>query len=273
VSALDVSVQAQVINLLEDLQVELGLTYLVIAHDLAVVRHIANRVGVMYLGGLVEEAGSDELYAEPLHPYTKALLSAVPVPDQEVEDGREQILLTGDLPSPTAPPSGCRFHTRCPWRQPIRCDDERPALREITPGHRVACHWAENIAAGPADPPRGDPGGGGFREQRGPRVHELDTSGMLPAINPAGVEFMDGTASATATRAAEPASRSGSSAGVADRGLDLGHRLEQHRARHRVVVLLGDVGLGAHRLRQLTPPRPRIRLAHGTSMLPKPPSG
>ncbi len=148
VSALDVSVQAQVINLLEDLQSELGLTYLVIAHDLAVVRHIADRVGVMYLGAVVEEAGSDELYAEPLHPYTKALLSAVPVPDPEVEDRREQILLTGDLPSPAAPPSGCRFHTRCPWRQPTRCDDARPPLREIGAGHRVACHWAEDIAVG-----------------------------------------------------------------------------------------------------------------------------
>jgi len=148
VSALDVSVQAQVINLLEDLQSGFGLTYLVIAHDLAVVRHIADRVGVMYLGGIVEEAGSDELYAEPRHPYTKALLSAVPVPDPVVEDSREQILLTGDLPSPAAPPSGCRFHTRCPWRQPTRCDDERPALREIGTGHRVACHWAEDIEAG-----------------------------------------------------------------------------------------------------------------------------
>jgi peptide/nickel transport system ATP-binding protein len=148
VSALDVSVQAQVINLLEDLQEEFGLTYLVIAHDLAVVRHISDRIGVMYLGGLVEEALSDALYAEPLHPYTRALLSAVPVPDPVVEDRRERILLAGDLPSPAKPPTGCRFHTRCPWRQAERCDTERPVLREINPGHRVACHWAEDIRDG-----------------------------------------------------------------------------------------------------------------------------
>ncbi|MGL5911955.1 MAG: ABC transporter ATP-binding protein, partial [Phycicoccus sp.] len=148
VSALDVSVQAQVINLLEELQDEFHLTYLVVAHDLAVVRHISDRIGVMYLGGLVEEAGADDLYATPLHPYTRALLSAVPVPDPTVEDTREQILLTGDLPSPSNPPSGCRFHTRCPWRQETRCDDERPQLRVVevpgaSSGHRVACHWAE----------------------------------------------------------------------------------------------------------------------------------
>ncbi|MCO1581990.1 MULTISPECIES: ABC transporter ATP-binding protein [unclassified Crossiella] len=148
VSALDVSVQAQVVNLLEDLQEQLGLTYLVIAHDLAVVRHISDRVGVMYLGGLVEEAGSDTLYADPQHPYTRALLSAVPVPDPLLEDRRERILLAGDLPSPANPPTGCRFHTRCPWRQATRCDTERPVLREVAPGHRVACHYAEDIKAG-----------------------------------------------------------------------------------------------------------------------------
>jgi len=156
VSALDVSIQAQVINLLEELQDSLGLTYVVIAHDLAVVRHIADTVGVMYLGALVEEAASDDLYAEPLHPYTRALMSAVPVPDPTVEDARERILLSGDLPSPANPPAGCRFHTRCPWRQPTRCADERPVLREMpgarSAGHRVACHWAEQIAAGSIQP-------------------------------------------------------------------------------------------------------------------------
>jgi peptide/nickel transport system ATP-binding protein len=151
VSALDVSIQAQVINLLDELQDELGLTYLVIAHDLAVVRHISDVVGVMYLGALVEEAPSDKLYREPLHPYTRALMSAVPVPDPEVEDRRERILLAGDLPSPANPPPGCRFHTRCPWAQPTRCVDERPVLRDVN-GTRVACHWAEQIASGELRP-------------------------------------------------------------------------------------------------------------------------
>ncbi len=148
VSALDVSIQAQVINLLEELQDELGLTYVVIAHDLAVVRHISDRIGVMYLGRIVEEADSDSLYEKPLHPYTISLMSAIPVPDPDVEDRRERILLAGDLPSPANPPSGCRFHTRCPFRQATRCHDEEPVLVELKPGHRVSCHWARDIAAG-----------------------------------------------------------------------------------------------------------------------------
>ena len=157
VSALDVSVQAQVVNLLENLQEQFGLTYLVVAHDLAVVRHISDRVGVMYLGGIVEEAPADDLYATPLHPYTRALMSAVPIPDPLVEDRRERILLTGDLPSPANPPKGCRFHTRCPWRQETRCDTERPHLRiveidSVPRSHRVACHYAGDIAAGRITP-------------------------------------------------------------------------------------------------------------------------
>ena len=152
VSALDVSIQAQVLNLLEELQDRLGLTYVVVAHDLAVVRHIADTVAVMYLGTVVEQADSEQLYAEPYHPYTIALMSAVPVPDPEIEDRRERILLRGDLPSPANPPSGCRFHTRCPFVQATRCRDERPALREVEPGHRVACHWAEDIQAGRITP-------------------------------------------------------------------------------------------------------------------------
>ena len=148
VSALDVSIQAQIVNLLEGLQQELGLTYLFIAHDLAVVRHISDRIAVMYLGGIVEISPAEELYDNPLHPYTISLLSAVPIPDPAVEKQRSRIFLTGDLPSPANPPSACRFHTRCPYVQPTRCTEERPELRTLSNGHSVACHWAEAISDG-----------------------------------------------------------------------------------------------------------------------------
>jgi peptide/nickel transport system ATP-binding protein len=146
VSALDVSIQAQVINLLEDLQDELSLTYVMIAHDLAVVRHIADHVAVMYLGKIVELASSTQLYENPRHPYTVALLSAVPSPDPAARARGQRIRLAGDVPSPLNPPPACRFHTRC-WKAQEICRTTEPPLAELAPGHRTACHFPENTPA------------------------------------------------------------------------------------------------------------------------------
>ncbi|UQZ87044.1 Oligopeptide transport ATP-binding protein OppF [Paenibacillus konkukensis] len=139
ISALDVSVQAQVVNLFKKLQKEHGLTYLFIAHDLAMVKHISDRIGVMYLGKLVEVTTSEELYAKPLHPYTQSLLSAIPIPDPEIERTRERIILEGEIPSPLNPPSGCPFRTRCPKAMP-ECAAAMPEFKEVEPNHYVACH-------------------------------------------------------------------------------------------------------------------------------------
>ena len=143
ISALDVSIQAQVINMLEELQEELGLTYLFIAHDLSMVKHISTKIGVMYLGQMVELGGSNEVYTESLHPYTKALLSAVPIPDPDEAKNNKRIILQGDIPSPIDPPPGCRFKGRCTCAKPI-CGEVDPELKEVKPGHFVACHLYDN---------------------------------------------------------------------------------------------------------------------------------
>jgi oligopeptide transport system ATP-binding protein len=146
VSALDVSIQAQIINLLEDLQEEFGLTYIFVAHDLGVVRHVSDRISVMYLGKVVESAPADQLYTNPVHPYTIALLSAVPIPDPKENAAREALVIEGDVPSPVNPPSACRFHTRCPWATEV-CSQVEPPLRDYGGGRIAACHHPQNVTA------------------------------------------------------------------------------------------------------------------------------
>ncbi|WP_313896694.1 dipeptide ABC transporter ATP-binding protein [Streptomyces sp. GC420] len=199
VSALDVSIQAQVVNLLDDLQDELGLTYVIIAHDLSVIRHVSDRIAVMYLGKIVELADRKSLYEAPMHPYTKALLSAVPVPDPRRRGAKsERILLKGDVPSPISPPSGCRFHTRC-WKATEVCRTNEPPLLTLKTGHQVACHHPENA----------------------PDQAPQDASAVLPSAREA-IEIVDATpkaevdAEAEAVAGAEAESVAGAAAGAGD---------------------------------------------------------
>ncbi|HET7027480.1 MAG TPA: oligopeptide/dipeptide ABC transporter ATP-binding protein [Candidatus Limnocylindrales bacterium] len=205
ISALDVSIQAQIVNLLERLQAQFALTYLFIAHDLSVVRHISDRIAVMYLGRIVELASSRALNREPLHPYAVALLSAIPVPNPAIEARRRRIILRGDVPSPAAPPSGCRFHTRCWLRErlgnPEVCETEDPALRELAAGHVVACHFAEEVA-GSAEQTQATGGGRAGSAVVGGTVGSGGLSGERDVRPPAGVAADVGELSSDAAREA-----------------------------------------------------------------------
>ncbi|WP_190091115.1 ABC transporter ATP-binding protein [Streptomyces melanogenes] len=202
VSALDVSIQAQVVNLLDDLQSELGLTYVIIAHDLSVIRHVSDRIAVMYLGKIVELADRKSLYSAPMHPYTKALLSAVPVPDPKRKGVKsERILLKGDVPSPISPPSGCRFHTRC-WKATEICKTQEPPLIALKTGHQVACHHPENA-------PDQAPGEAVLPEARGSvEVVSVTKTEAAAEVSPEAEPVAEAAVDAETPEAAEPESES-----------------------------------------------------------------